>query len=90
MDSEHSDNFESHDFESEEFLYSVPPPEMLTFGKYVLSEEYKKALFDVYPFYTAEEVVGSFLGYNPWFPSQDDWEEERRRGEEEEDEDEEF
>ena len=39
--------------------------------------KYKEALFDDYPFYTAEEVVGSFLGHNPYFPSQDEWEEER-------------
>ena len=81
--SENSHIFESHNFESEEFLYCVPPPKTLKFGNYVLSQEYKKALFDEYPFYTAEEVVGSFLGHNPYFPSQDEWEEEREAEENE-------
>ena len=90
-----SHSFESHNFEEEEFLYCVPPPETLKFGNYVLSKEYKEALFDDYPFYTAEEVVGSFLGHNPYFPSQDEWEEEREEekrsqyNEEEEDEEDE-
>lgn len=87
--SENCHNFESHNFESEEFLYCVPPPETLKFGNYVLSQEYKEALFDEYPFYTAEEVVGSFLGHNPYFPSQDEWEEEKEAEENEAEENEE-
>ena len=87
--SENSHNFESHNFEEEEFLYCVPPPETLQFGNYVLSKEYKEALFDEYPFYTAEEVVGSFLGHNPYFPSQDEWEEENPSAEDDGESDEE-
>ena len=73
-----------HNFEDEEFLSCVPPPDTLKFGDYVLSKEYKEALFNYSPSYNVEEVVGSFLGYNPYFPSQDQWEEEREEEAEEE------
>jgi hypothetical protein len=43
---------------------------------------YRAALFRAHPAYTAEEVVGSFLGHNRAFPrpSQRDWEDSLRRG----------
>ncbi|MCQ4140606.1 hypothetical protein [Chryseobacterium sp. EO14] len=62
-----------HDFEKEEAMDCVPPEEVLKFGKYEINKEYRKALYSQYPFYTVEEVVGSYLGHNPNFSSQDSW-----------------
>ncbi|MCY1660113.1 hypothetical protein [Chryseobacterium sp. SL1] len=63
----------AHDFEKEEAMDCVPPEDVLKFGKYEIDKEYRKALYRLYPFYTAEEVVGSYLGHNPNFSSQDSW-----------------
>ena len=60
----------AHNFEREEPLQCVPPKYALKFGSYEINPEYREALYDEYPFYTTEEVVGSYLGYNPYFPSQ--------------------
>lgn len=62
----------------EEHLARVPPPEQLEFGSYVLDEEYKRKLYEEFPYYTSEEIVGTFLGHNPHFPSQVAWENARR------------
>mmetsp|Transcript_62769 Transcript_62769/g.147675 ORF Transcript_62769/g.147675 Transcript_62769/m.147675 type:complete len:929 (+) Transcript_62769:279-3065(+) len=80
----------AHNFRFEEALDCVPPKDTLMFGDYKLSQEYKEALFDRFSFYTAEEVVGSFLGHNPFFQSQTDWEEQESfdKSETSEDEDE--
>lgn len=51
----------------------VPPQDVLKFGEYEIDKDYRKALYELYPFYTAEEVVGSYLGYNPNFVDQDTW-----------------
>ncbi len=69
----------AHDFEKEEILVCVPPKEVLEFGQYKIDKEYREALYKEFPMYTAEEVVGSYLGYNPYFPCQDDWLEEQGR-----------
>lgn len=45
-------------------MNTVPPPH-----QYHIDPEY--------PFYTIEEIVGSYLGHNPYFPSQADWLEQR-------------
>lgn len=63
----------AHDFEKEEVMNCVPPEEVLKFGPYEINKEYREALYKEFPFYTAEEVVGSYLGYNYSFPSQDVW-----------------
>lgn len=63
----------AHNFEKEEALNCVPPREVLSFGDYNIDKNYRDELFDKYPNYTSEEVVGSFLGHNPYFPSQEDW-----------------
>jgi hypothetical protein len=60
--------------EDEENLNKIPPREMVQYGEYCLSMEYKLALFEDYPSYTIEEIVGSYLGYNPGFPSQEEFE----------------
>ncbi|MBK9638154.1 MAG: hypothetical protein IPO63_10185 [Bacteroidetes bacterium] len=67
----------AHNFEREEFNDCVPPIDVLKFGQYIINSEYRKTLFKGYPLYTAEEIVGSFLGHNNNFPSQDDWYEEQ-------------
>jgi len=53
--------------------HTIPSPEVLTFGTYTLDVKYREALFDEYPFYTVEEIVGTYLGHNPYYPSQEVW-----------------
>lgn len=50
---------------------------MLHFGEHQISKEYRAALYQFAAIYTTEEVVGSFLGHNPHFPSQTRWEKAR-------------
>ncbi|MBN2595707.1 hypothetical protein [Labilibaculum sp.] len=64
---------QAHDFANEEALNCVPPREILIFGEYVIDKQYRDALFEEFPIYTTEEVVGSYFGHNPYFPSQDEW-----------------
>lgn len=65
----------SSDSESdhEEYFNRVPPPEKCDFGDYRIDPDYRKELYKQFPFYTGEEIVGSYLGYNPHFPSQEEW-----------------
>jgi len=63
----------AHDFANEEVLDCVPPRDVLRFGQYEINKEYREALYKEFPFYTAEEVVGSYLGHNPNFPSEGEW-----------------
>jgi len=63
----------AHDFASEEVLDCVPPRGILRFGQYEINKDYREALYTEFPFYTAEEVVGSYLGFNPNFPSEGAW-----------------
>ena len=74
----------AHDFETEEALYCVPPNDVLKFGQHQIDKEYREALYEEFPFYTAEEVVGSYLGYNPHFPSQNVWFDEKENCNEDE------
>lgn len=78
----------AHDFENEEAMHCVPPREVLIFGPYQIDKEYREALYKEFPFYTAEEVVGSYLGYNPYFPNQREWIEQQEESFNEEDSDE--
>lgn len=66
---------------SEEHL--VPPFDQLCFGPYTLDAEYKAAIYQRFPFYTFEEIVGSYLGYNPHFKSYNEWMKERKEEKEE-------
>jgi hypothetical protein len=40
-----------------------------------LNAAYKAALFQNSPYFTAEEVIGSYLGHNPGWPSDEEWSE---------------
>lgn len=71
---------EEHNWEKDEYLECVPPRKQLVFGPYHLDPEYKEALFQDHPHYCTEEVMGSYFGHNPYFPSQDEWLEEKDGG----------
>lgn len=58
---------------NDDSLNSIPPKHILQFGPYKIDPNYREALFKAYPRYTIEEIIGSFIGYNPNFPSQEDW-----------------
>jgi len=62
-----------HDWSQDEYMDCVPPLHVLQFGDYMISRAYREALFNEYPHYNTEEVVGSYLGYGI-FPSQGQWE----------------
>ena len=64
---------ETKDFENEESLTCVPPKDVLVFGRYHIEIDYREALYNEYPQYTVEEIVGSYIGENHLFPSYDDW-----------------
>jgi len=51
----------------------TPPLSVLCFGKYKMDPVYRQALYNHGSYYNTEEVVGSFLGHNPHFPSQQEW-----------------
>ena len=53
--------------------YTVPPADQLIFGDYHIDPQYREQLYADYPYYTSEEIVGSYLGYNPYFPSEPEW-----------------
>jgi hypothetical protein len=52
---------------------AVPERDVLEFGPYWLSEDYREALYNDWPNATVEEIIGTFLGYNPLFPSHQAW-----------------
>lgn len=63
-------NKEHNSWERDEHMDCIPPANVLRFGNYVLDADYRRALPAVY---TTEEIVGSYLGHNPYFPSQEKW-----------------
>ena len=63
----------AHNFETEEALDCVPPRDVLNFGKHRIDKDYRESLFQAHPYYTSEEIVGTFLGHNLNFPSQSAW-----------------
>ena len=75
---------------TEEYIDCVPPPEMCIFGPYKIDPEYRKQLYIEFPFYTGEEVVGSYLGHNPYFPSQEEWLKSKTKSESESESDSDF
>lgn len=56
-----------HNYEKEKIMHCVPPKYVLKFGDYTIDKSYRNTLCKLYPFYTEEEIVGSYLGYNPYF-----------------------
>jgi hypothetical protein len=62
-----------HNYATGEALACVPPRHVLQFGPHRLDAAYRQALYERFPFYTAEEIIGSFLGENPYWPSQETW-----------------
>ena len=53
---------------------NVPPHDALEIGDYYLNPGFKEAVYQKFPYYTAEEIIGTYLGHNPYFPSQNQWE----------------
>ena len=67
-------------------LNAIPEYDQVVFSFYNLTElethkldlKYKLAIYCKYPDYTVEEIVGTYLGHNPYFPSFEDWQEQNR------------
>mmetsp|Transcript_14744 Transcript_14744/g.37217 ORF Transcript_14744/g.37217 Transcript_14744/m.37217 type:complete len:154 (-) Transcript_14744:132-593(-) len=49
------------------------PRERLQYGPHALNPAYREALWIEHPHYCVEEVLGSYLGHNEHFDSQEDW-----------------
>jgi hypothetical protein len=62
----------AHDFTTEEAMSCIPPAHVLQFGSYSIDTLYRSNLYLEHPHYTTEEVVGTFLGHNPYYPGQDE------------------
>ena len=62
-----------HDWRKQEYMECKPPLSVLCFGKYKIDPAYRLALYKHGSDYNTEEVVGSFLGHNPYFPSEETW-----------------
>ena len=66
-----SDEEETRDGEkTEDEESSIPPLNVCRFGHVTMDQEYREALYRDHPYYTAEEIVGTFLGHNPHYPSE--------------------
>ena len=57
----------------QKYLDRVPSPKTCKFGPYQIDPKYRKEIYKRFPFYTIEEIVGSYIGYNRYFPSQEQW-----------------
>ena len=57
----------------QKYLDSVPSPKTCKFGPYQIDPKYRKEIYKRFPHYTIEEIVGSYIGYNRYFPSQEQW-----------------
>jgi len=62
-----------HDWINNEYMTCIPPEHQLRFGSFTLDAGYKAALYAHAAYYVTEEVMGSYLGHNPNFPSEEDW-----------------
>lgn len=66
----------------------VPPLHVRRFGDdIVLSPEYRQALYEAYPFYTTEEIVGTSLGFGIFLSESDWWKEQKGEDDDSEEED---
>lgn len=63
----------NHDWSKDEFMNCIPPQQIRRFGDYTIDHRYRQALYAFCSTYRTEDVVGSFLGHNPTFPSQETW-----------------
>ena len=51
----------------------IPPPDQLVLNGYVIDPEYRAVVYARWPLYTVKEIVNTYLGLNPQFPSQAAW-----------------
>jgi len=58
----------AHNFKKDEFLNCIPPANIVEFGTIKIKPSYRKKLFQKHPNYTVEEIVGTYLGHNPYYP----------------------
>ena len=75
-DEEETEDREETEDETEDEETSIPPLNVCRFGHVTMDREYREALYQRHPHYTAEEIVGTFLGHNPHYPSGKEAEEE--------------
>jgi hypothetical protein len=66
-------NKKEHDYTVEEALTCIPPQDALQFGEYTIDPLYRAYLYKRHPTLNAEQVVGSFLGKNPYYLSQEEF-----------------
>mmetsp|Transcript_62246 Transcript_62246/g.143322 ORF Transcript_62246/g.143322 Transcript_62246/m.143322 type:complete len:114 (-) Transcript_62246:146-487(-) len=62
-----------HDWAKNEYMNCRPPLDVVQFGEHRMSLAYREALYQLCSDYTTEEIVGSFLGHNPNFPTEEQW-----------------
>tara|TARA_R110002020_G_scaffold6394_6_gene27261 strand:+ start:363 stop:647 length:285 start_codon:yes stop_codon:yes gene_type:complete len=62
-----------HRFNKEIHLACVPNFAVSKICGVKIPRAYRRDLFAFSDFYTAEEVIGSYLGKNPYFPSYTNW-----------------
>tara|TARA_R100000655_G_scaffold10222_1_gene24820 strand:+ start:1618 stop:1902 length:285 start_codon:yes stop_codon:yes gene_type:complete len=62
-----------HRFNKEIHLSCVPNFAVQKICGVKIPRAYRKDLFAFSDFYTGEEILGSYLGHNPLFPSYADW-----------------
>ena len=72
-DIEQSDMEQEENYEEEDEYKIVPSPDQLSFGNIELTPEYREALYEAHPYYTVEQIIQTYLGYNVEFPSMDDF-----------------
>ena len=58
---------------AEDMLQIIPEPCETVFGSYTLTPEYRAAMYKYCPDFIVDEIVATFLGYSPSFPSQVQW-----------------
>ncbi len=63
----------AHNFEKEEALSCIPPKHILKFGQFEINKDYREELYQKFPLYNTEEVLGTYFGHNSKYPSQSEW-----------------
>ena len=62
-----------HRFNKEIHLACVPNFAVQKICGVKIPRAYRRDLYAFSDFYTGEEILGSYLGHNPYFPSYADW-----------------